>query len=67
VDCPPGTLYGRYFHLLLHSRGLLLLGLYRVVQQDGFCFRATLTNPSYVSAGLKRVLLFATLASPRRS
>ena len=40
--------YGRYFHILLHTRGLLLLGVHRLVQQDGLSFRATITNPSYV-------------------
>jgi len=49
VECSPGTTYGRYFHLLLQTRGLLLLGVHRLVQQDGVSFRATITNPSYVS------------------
>lgn len=52
VECPPGTTYGRYFHSLLHTRGLLLLGVHRCVQQDGLSFRATITNPSYVSVCL---------------
>ena len=51
VQCAPGTSYGRYFHSLLHSRGLLVLGVYRRVEQDGVSFRATITNPSYVSGG----------------
>jgi hypothetical protein len=49
VECPPGTTYGRYFHLLLHTRGLLLLGVYRHVPAGGPHFRAVITNPSYVS------------------
>jgi hypothetical protein len=47
TDCP-GTTYGRLFHQLLLERGLLLLGLYRPVQQGGLNFRATITNPRYV-------------------
>jgi hypothetical protein len=49
TDCP-GTTYGRLFHQLLLEQGLLLLGLYRPVLQDGLRFRATITNPRYVSA-----------------
>jgi hypothetical protein len=48
INCP-GTTYGRLFHTLLLERGLLLLGLYRPVQQGGLNFRATITNPRYVS------------------
>lgn len=47
VDAAPGSNYGRYFHHLLLKRDLLLLGLYRQVDQDGLTFRATITNPHY--------------------
>jgi hypothetical protein len=49
TDCAATTTYGRLFHQLLQQRGLLLLGLYRPVLQDGLSFRATITNPRYVS------------------
>jgi hypothetical protein len=48
TDCP-GATYGRLFHQLLLERGLLLLGLYRPVQQGGLNFSAAITNPRYVS------------------
>lgn len=49
VGCPPGTMYGHYFHSLLQTRGLLLLGVHRPVEQDGLRFKATITNPPFVS------------------
>lgn len=49
VDCPPGTTYGQYFHSLLLGRGLLLLGVHKLVEQEGLSFRATITNPHFVS------------------
>jgi hypothetical protein len=52
VQCPPGTTYGRYFHLLLHTRGLLLLGVYRRVGQPGQAYRVVITNARHVSASL---------------
>eukprot|EP00775_Hariotina_reticulata_P006539 gene6539-6765_t len=47
VNAAPGSSYGCYFHHLLLEHDLLLLGLYRQVDQDGLTFRATITNPHY--------------------
>jgi hypothetical protein len=50
VEYPPGTTYGRYFHLLLHTRGLLLLEVYRRVSGPGHAYRVVITNARQVSA-----------------
>ena len=48
MSAAEGTTYGRYWHRMLASRGMLVLGLYRPVVQAGRRFYSVITNPPEV-------------------